>query len=172
MSKFRINEKVWSVADGRVGIVKAREVKSVESYTEVKYLVDFGDGIDKWKVVTKKDIKKCPQAAQPLRWIKKEYHLDDGKIVTLAANVENVKDAWFSIGGKWLTIGFSIYNGVDEYNPEIGYKIATHRAKNNPFTTMHSSFSGEFGYDTVVAIMDAKAKYIIDHMDKFYRPEA
>lgn len=171
MSKFQVNQKVLSVADGREGIIRAREVKSVENYTEVKYLVDFGDGIDKWKVLTKKDIKKCLPPVAGWKWIKKEYHLDDGKIVTLAANVETTKDFWFSFNERVLTIGFSIYNGIDDYNPELGKKIAVHRAKKNPFTTMISHFTSEFGYDTVVAIMDAKAKYIIDHIDKFYRPE-
>ena len=171
MSKFHVNQKVLSVVDGREGVIKAREIKSVENYTEVKYLVDFGDGIDNWKVMTKKDIKKCLPPVAGWRWIKKEYLVGDGKTVTLAANVETVKDTWIGIGGRLLRIGFSIYNGVDEYNPKFGYKIAMHRAKYNPFTTMASRFTSEFGYDTVVAIMDAKAKYIIDHIDKFYRPE-
>ena len=36
---------------------------------------------------------------------------------------------------------------------------------------MESSFGGEFNHDTVVAIMAAaKAKYIEEHIDEFYRP--
>ena len=35
---------------------------------------------------------------------------------------------------------------------------------------MTSNFTGEFNEATILAIMDAKAKYIIDNIDNFYRP--
>lgn len=35
---------------------------------------------------------------------------------------------------------------------------------------MESNFNGEFNNETVLAIMDAKANYIISHWSEFYRP--
>ena len=174
MAKFNVNQAVVRKSDGKSGIIRAREIKSVENYTDVKYLVDFGDGIDNWQVLEKKDIMSP--------FMIKEYGVGDGKIITIAARVNNVKteanaysdvfDEYYSYTtkGKILNIGFSIYNGSDDYNPEIGRKYAIHRCKTNPFTTMGSGFSGEFNNETVEAIMDVKAKYIIKNMDRFYRP--
>ena len=69
-----------------------------------------------------------------------------------------------------VLVGFSIYNGTDEYSWEVGRKIAIHRCKHNPFVSMTSDFSGEFGLDTVYAIMDIKADYIKQNINNFYRP--
>ena len=51
-----------------------------------------------------------------------------------------------------------------------GKKYARHRCKHKAFASMESSFGGEFNHDTVVAIMAAKAKYIEEHIEEFYRP--
>jgi hypothetical protein len=182
MAKFNVNQNVVRKSDGKPGIIRAREVKSVDNYTEVKYLVDFGDGIDNWSVVTKNDITSAPKNEEKSPFMVKRYDVGDGKSITIAARVNNVKteanayseafDEYYSYTtkGKILNIGFSIYNGSDDYNPEIGRKYAIHRCKTNPFTTMGSGFSGEFNNETVEAIMDVKAKYIIKNMDRFYRP--
>lgn len=72
--------------------------------------------------------------------------------------------------GRKLTIGFSIYNGKDDYDKNIGVKYAKHRMKTHPFCSMESAFSGEFQPKTVHAIIDAKADYIMEHCDEFYSP--
>ena len=77
----------------------------------------------------------------------------------------------FKVKYKTLSIGYSIYNGTDEFDQNVGIKIAKHRCRHNPFTCMASLFSGEFPQSTVAAIMDDKAKYIIRNIDKFYRPQ-
>ena len=183
MAKFNVNQTVVRKSDGKSGIIRAREVKSVENYTDVKYLVDFGDGIENWVVLTKNDIKPEPKNVKSPDYVFKTYTVGDGQVVTMAAHVESVKteanayieefDDFYTYTrkGKALSIGFSIYNGSDEYNEEIGKKYAKHRCKVNPFTTMVSAFSGEFNNDTVEAIMNAKAKYIIENIDRFYRPQ-
>lgn len=69
-----------------------------------------------------------------------------------------------------MEIGFSIYNGIDNYKHAFGVKYALHRIKTRPFCRMESNFNGEFNNETVLAIMDAKANYIISHWSEFYRP--
>lgn len=179
MSKFKINQSVVRKSDGKVGVVKAREVNSVGEKTEVKYLVDFNEGIENWKVVTRNDIMSFIQEDKKSPYIIKRYMVGDGKILTMAAKVDVEKDYEYTLlmddvykkKTKTLTIGFSLYNGIDEYDEEVGRKYAIHRCKTNPFTTMVSSFSGEFNKETVEAIMAVKANYIISNIDNFYRPQ-
>lgn len=182
MSKFRVNDSVRSDKFGQ-GVVKAREVNHVNGRTDVKYLVDFGGGIENWKVVTRSDVRKVVKEESKPNFKVKTYKIDgDKKVLTLASHVTSTK--YFPIydefgdvydfmqtNGKTLKIGFSLYNGSDDYDEKIGRKYAIHRCKNNPFATMFSSFYGEFNEETVDAVMDAKAKYIIKNIDNFYRPK-
>lgn len=178
MSKFKVNQSVVRKSDGKVGVVRAREISSVGGKTDVKYLVDFNEGIENWKVVTRNDITSFVKGGEKSPYVVKNYEVGDGKVLTVAAHVETQKDCMYGplleeykVKTKILTIGFSLYNGVDEYNEEIGKKYAIHRCKCNPFTTMTSAFSGEFNRETIDVLMDVKAKYIIDNIDNFYRPE-
>ena len=182
MAKFNVNQSVIRVSDGKYGVIRAREVKSVENYTDVKYLVDFGDGIEKWVVCNKKDIVALPRETKKPEYIVKTYEAGDRKVVTMAAYVEIVKNEGgfvdefgdylpYTSKGKILSIGFSIYNGTDDFDQKVGEKFAKHRCKTNPFTTIASSFTGEFNKETIEAIMDVKAKYIIENIDRFYRPQ-
>lgn len=183
MAKLNVNQKVIRKSDGKEGVIRAREVKSVENYTDVKYLVDFGDGIENWAILTRKEMKPQQNPKKGPKYIVRKYDVGDGKMVTMAAFVETMKNSdtvydddlgdflSYTTKGKVLSIGFSIYNGSDEYDFKIGEKYAIHRCKTNPFTMMSSLFSGEFNDDTVNAIMDVKAKYIIDNIDNFYRPQ-
>lgn len=178
MAKFKVNQIVVRKSDGKNGIIRAREVNTVGNRTEVKYLVDFGEGIENWQVVKRCDISpKLFDVRNP--YIIKTYEVGDGKVITMAAMVSNEKNhltlddmEYFKINIKSLTIGFSLYNGTDDYDAALGEKYAIHRCKKNPFATMYSYFSGEFNYETVTAIMDAKAKYIINNIDRFYRPDS
>ena len=185
MAKFKVNQKVVRNSDGKIGVVKAREMTCLtdsnenKKVTSVKYLVDFGEGIENWSIVTRNDISSVKDS-ENYPYVLKFYDIDDKKKLTMVALVEKVRsyvcdyDDLYSVKkttGKKLSIGFSIYNGVDEFNPIIGEKIAIHRCKKNPFTTMSSDFSGEFNDQTIEAIMNAKADYIIANIDNFYRPE-
>ena len=185
MAKFKVNETVMRVSDNKVGVIKAKEVTQLsdngnaKNSTIVKYLVDFGDGIENWSVVTRGDIKKLVQP-QFDPYIVKNYDIDGSKRLTIVALVEKTTNFVYDMDdlystkkthGKKLSIGFSIYNGSDVYNYETGRKIAIHRCKKNPFTTMTSDFSGEFNLRTVESIMDTKADYIITNINNFYRPQ-
>ena len=66
-------------------------------------------------------------------------------------------------------MGVSIYNPVDEYNEQIGIKLAKHRAFKSPFCCLKARFSGEFNNETVEALMDVKAKYIVKNLKKFIK---
>lgn len=85
-------------------------------------------------------------------------------------NPDDCMNGFYIRKGRKLTIGFSIYNGKDDYDNNIGVKYAKHRMKTHPFCSMESAFSGEFQPKTVHAIIDAKADYIMEHWDEFYRP--
>lgn len=182
MSKFKINEKVISVENGNVGVIRARDIVHENKTTTVKYMVDFGGGMKSWKVLTKKDIKKARKASNERPYVIREYDYDNNQKLIMVASVkpknfivsnpdaEDWSDVIYERNGKVLSIGFAIYNGLDEYDFNVGRKYAVHRMKHNPFCQMESKFGGEFNDATVEAIMDVKAKYIEAHWDEFYRP--
>ena len=88
--------------------------------------------------------------------------LDDAKKYAF-----NADDELIPTRAKTLNIGHAIYNPNDEYNERFGFRIAKNRIKTRPFAHLYSEFTGEFNYDTVVAIMDAKAKYIAENSERF-----
>lgn len=182
MSKFKINEKVVSIETGKVGVVRVRDVQHNGKTTTVKYMVDFGGGMESWVIMTKNQLKRLAKTNEQRPCIIREYPHGDKQKLIMVAGVENKSylldnpnptdwyDEFYEKKGKKLSIGFSIYNGVDEYDSVIGIKYAKHRMKHNPFCHMESKFGGEFNNSTVEAIMDVKAKYIEEHWDEFYRP--
>ena len=171
MAKFKVGEKVLDAKTGIEGTVKARDIQSGDGKTVVKYMVDFGGGIENWKIMSRKQLSKSPKKNQRRELIVKEYSHGEQKL-TLVARVRNriYLSPDVSIGGKMMEIGFSIYNGIDNYKHAFGVKYALHRIKTRPFCRMESNFNGEFNNETVLAIMDAKANYIISHWSEFYRP--
>lgn len=172
MAKFKVGDNVVMIKDGSKGIVRARDIYNADGTTVVKYMVDFGGGIDKWKVVSRNDISKIAKSTQKRELIVKEYDHDNNQKLILVARIRNrhAKVPEIPLKGKIMEIGFSIYNGTDDYRFETGVKFALHRIKSRPFCRMESNFTGEFNNDTVEAIMDVKAKYIKNHWSEFYRP--
>lgn len=182
MSKFKVNENVISVENGKTGVIRARDIVHDGKMTTVKYMVDFGGGMDSWKVMEKKDLKRAGNKNSRRHYIVREYDYENNQKLIVAADVKPQKflvdipdafefcDGVYERKGKVLSIGFAIYNGIDEYDFNVGRKHAVHRMKHNPFTVMESKFGGEFNKETVEAIMDVKAKYIKEHWNEFYRP--
>lgn len=184
MSKFRVNEKVVSVESGETGIVRVRDVQHEGNKTVVKYMVDFGGGLEKWKIMDKSELKKVQPIANnnPFYCFEYVYNHDNNQRLIMVASVEpksylvenpnpdDLMNNFYLRKGRKLTIGFSIYNGKDDYDKNIGVKYAKHRMKSHPFCSMESAFSGEFQPKTVHAIIDAKADYIMEHWNEFYRP--
>jgi hypothetical protein len=189
MSKFRVNERVVSAEDGKIGVIKAREVTNEGKNTTVKYMVSFGGGMESWKILTKNQINKIPKQNKSVYYTK-VVKLSDGKILTFVARTFKFKysnevsvptesiyeDEWEDAeesvtmnvvkGGKILVIGFSIWNGTDEYDEKIGYKYAKARCVKKPYVSMMSSFGGEFNQLTIDKIIEAKAEYIEEHIDE------
>lgn len=186
MSKFRVNEKVVSVESGETGIVRVRDVQHEGDKTVVKYMVDFGGGLEKWKIMNKSELRKVKSIVNnnnnPFYCFEYVYNHDNNQRLIMVASVEpksylvenpnpdDCMNGFYIRKGRKLTIGFSIYNGEDDYDKNIGVKYAKHRMKTHPFCSMESAFSGEFQPKTVHAIIDAKADYIMEHWDEFYRP--
>lgn len=174
-NKFKVNERVRVIATGEIGIVKGREILPVEGSKRVniEYLVKVGDGFSNWKAFSKKELESVRKEEEEPRVYTKVYDVVDGYKITLFAKVYNHKE-WSNIiciRYRELRIGYSIYNPDDEYNEQIGVKIARKRSRLSPFCRLTSDFNGEFNKETVEAIMDVKATYIKNHFDKFIQKQ-
>jgi hypothetical protein len=87
MAKFKINQKV-ALREGsnyevvnEIGVIKAREVRQVGNKTEVRYLVDFGGGMENWLILTRKDLKSATEIVNKEIFKIKTYKLDKGMIL-------------------------------------------------------------------------------------------
>lgn len=179
MSKFKVNETVIVKATGKEGVVKAREVVGLDTVTKhmtIQYIVKTGEGFDNWGAYGKKELSKCPKKSvnPDAKYITKVYDLPNGYKLTLVAIAQSVKELEFNVNDELVTtnakvcnIGHAIYNPTDKYDEKFGFRIAKNRIKTRPFAHLYSEFTGEFNHDTVVAIMDAKAKYIADNHERF-----
>lgn len=176
MAKFKVNDYVIVTATGKKGVVKAREIiKSTDGtkHYDIQYIVKFDEGFDNWGAFSKKELQKqFKNTGNDDKYITKIYDAPNGFKVTLVALTETEKyyedvlDTCKTMRTKYCNIGHSIYNPHDVYNEKLGYRIAKKRIKTRPFVHMSSSFSGEFNKETVEAIMDVKAAYIIRNLDK------
>lgn len=173
--KFKINDRVRVIATGESGVVKGREILPVEGSKRVniEYIVKVGDGFSNWKTFSKKELESVRKEEEEPRVYTKVYDVVDGYKITLFAKVYNHKgeNDFFSYSYRELKIGYSIYNPDDEYNEQIGVKIARKRSRLSPFCRLTSDFNGEFNKETVEAIMDVKATYIKNHFDKFIQKQ-
>lgn len=189
MSKFNVNDEVIVVATGEKGVVKAKEVTTAndgnKKHITIQYMVKVGEGFSNWKVFYRRELQKAPKKEETAesKYIIKVYDAPNGYKVTLVALADTYKhfeydevyfeeeEHWQSIArhckGKKLNVGYSICNPNDEYSAKVGVKIAKKRLHSKPFAHMTSKFSGEFNKETIVAIMDVKANYIINNIDKF-----
>lgn len=188
MSKFNVNDEVIVIATGEKGVVKAKEVTTAndgnKKHITIQYMVKVGDGFSNWKVFYRRELQKAPKKCDNTtnKYLIKVYDAANGYKVTLVALAERYdyygwEDSFDEEGrldyaykghkGKKLNIGYSIYNPSDKYDENLGISIAKKRSHTRPFAHMSSEFSGEFNKETIEAIMDVKAKYIIDNLDKF-----
>jgi hypothetical protein len=170
MSKFKIGDEVIIKESGIKGVIKGREtIKESEDCkpckVRIEYIVKTAEGFSNWKCYSKDELKKVIKNENKRRT---EIYLtgtDKGFKITLVGIVSNVKANGYR--GKQLSIGYSICNPLDEYSMTLGIKIATHRAKNKPFSLMISDFNAEFNEDTVRAVLKAKGEYIVKNIERF-----
>ena len=177
MAKFKVNDSVIVVATGQCGTVVCREeeIDKEAKHTKVTYLVKLGAGFENYKVFSRNELKKVVPTITEMPSYVRVYDAPNGFKVTCVAFVKTNRLGWdVDEDGKFhqekernLRIGFSFYNPDDKYVPELGFKIARHRAETHPFCNLKAKFLGEFTADTVYALMDAKAKYVVEHLDTF-----
>ena len=173
--KFKINDSVHVISTGEIGVIKGCEITPIDgtSHVKVEYVVKVGDGFKNWKAFSRKEIEPIERidGKSPHEYIK-VYDVVDGYKITLYAIVERHKGLKSSFGAlRWssLRIGYAIYNPMDEYNENLGIKIARRRSRISPFCTMYSAFMGEFNEETAYSIMDAKANYIKNNLNRFIK---
>ena len=164
MAKFKIGEQVRIKSTHEIGQIKSREIiKGDGNRIRVEYIVKLGEGINKWKGFTRKEIEKVnkPEETRQIVSITTQHK---GYNILVLGFTENFNDV---IKFKTFSVGYAICSPEDEYNIETGVKIALHRAKKHPFARLWSGHSGEFNEATAKNILMAKSEYIIDNFEKF-----
>lgn len=188
MAKFNVNDEVIVTATGEKGIVMAKETTAAtdgnKKHVTIQYMVKVGEGFSNWKVFYRRELQKVTKESNDVKnpYIVKVYDAPNGFKVTLVALAEKFDfyipeyavydEDDFSYEdvhhkGKKLNIGYSIYNPSDVYDEKLGISVAKKRLYESPFAHMSSEFSGEFNTETIDAIMDVKAKYLINNLEKF-----
>lgn len=166
--KFKINDRVRVKATGEIGTVKGREVSPIEGtkHINIEYIVRTGDGFSNWKSYSKAELEPIYKENEEKRVYTKVYDVVDGYKITMYAKVDKSK---LSLRIRHLNIGYAIYCPEDKYDKELGIRIARRRSRTSPFCYLTSTFSGEFNEATVFALMDVKADYIKNNLDKFIK---
>jgi len=181
MSKLKINDNVIVKENGKVGVIKGREIKpQPNGRVSIEYVVKTGEGFSNWGNYTKRELEKVRKIKTTKPFPALVVDAAGGYKVTLVAVVKRDKvwkDSFDLDGfykpyfrkGKDLSIGYAIYNPNDAYDPDLGVRIATHRAKKTPFCHLISDFSGEFNTETINALLKVKGEYIAHNIDEFVR---
>lgn len=191
MSKIKVGTLVYindvkPESEPVIGQIVAREVtesdevseKNGHNLCEVKYMVKpVGvTGFDSYKILNKTQIVPIKDVVSGPRELVKVYNMPNGYILTLVAVADKFKYCNYETmrehTGNWFQMGWSMCSPKDSYDAVLGNKIARRRAINHPFCKMESLFSAEFNEDTMIALMDVKAKYVETHMDSFATPGA
>ena len=68
---------------------------------------------------------------------------------------------------KRLRIAWAISHPEDEFNLDTGIDIARKRCRRRPMSVLESEFVGEFREDLVTAVLDVKANFIANNIEKF-----
>lgn len=179
MSKLKINDKIIVKESGKTGVVKGRDfVELPDGKVRVEYIVKTGEGFNNWGTFKKNELEKFTKVKIEKAVPTLVVDAPNGYKVTLVAIVRNEtvwKDSFDENGyyspyarkGKDLTIGYAIYNPKDDYDPDMGIRIATHRAKTSPFCHLISDFNGEFNKETINTLLKVKGDYIVKNIEHF-----
>lgn len=68
---------------------------------------------------------------------------------------------------RTLTYSFSICHPDDEYNEDIGVKIAMRRIKRNPLGRLETNLITTLCKDQINLILFGELNYVIDNIDKY-----
>lgn len=179
MSKLKVNDKVIIKENGKIGVIKGREVYPLDNNRiKVEYVVKTDNGFENWNSYARNELKKVQTAHEQKVPQTLVVDAPNGYKVTLVALKETIKEFDFIEDEKGvynpyvrnrkkLCIGYSIYNPNDVYDPNLGIRIAINRAKKAPFSNLVSAFCGEFTTETINALLKVKGDYIVNHLSKF-----
>lgn len=166
--KLKVGEPVRVNATGEHGVIKGREVVPMEGKKiEIQYIVKTGEGIDKWKAYSKKEL--TPLAKTNTEVYPKVYSKTfvDDKTKRELTLVSIVNKNYLDF--KTFCMGHALRHPNDESNIKMAVKIAKHRALERPICDMTSFYKGEFNEDTVNSLMEVKAQYVFNHLDNFLK---
>lgn len=169
MSRIKIGDEVVIKATSARGVVKGREVHSLnDNRVLVEYIVKTGTGWKNWTSCSKDELHKVVRRKRSK--INPTIVMDapGGYKVTLTGIVRNLPaDDTVRVRRKELRIGYSICNPLDEYSHRIGTHIAEHRAKTKPIACISSRYGCEFDDMTVASLLKAKGEYMVMNFDRF-----
>ena len=178
MSKIKIGDKVIVKATNNVGTVISRELTRLDGKkVKVEYVVKTGDGFESYKAFDRKEIKRVPTQANiaevgtyPRIYVH-EHKCADGRTLQLVGVVDTFHEYSFaalkSVKKKYLSIGYAICHPSDDNNGDIGANIALARAYDKPLAYLETPFTGEFRKDFVIAILQSKAKFVEENIERF-----
>lgn len=166
--KLKVGESVRVNETGEYGVIKGREVVHTEGKRiEIQYIVKTGEGINKWKAYSKKELSpivKTNTGVYPKFYTNMFVDDKTGRELMLVALVGKNY-----VGHKVLRLGYALRHPHDESNTKMALKIAKHRAIEHPICILESYYNGEFNEDTVNSLMSAKARYIFTHLENFVK---
>lgn len=166
--KLKVGESVRVKETGEYGVIKGREVVPTEGKRiEIQYIVKTGEGINKWKAYSKKELSPIVKTnTEVYPKIYTNIFVDDKtdrELMMVAIVDKNYVDS------KVLHMGYALRHPHDESNTKMALKIAKHRAFERPICILESYYKGEFNEDTVNSLMSAKARYIFTHLENFVK---
>ena len=154
--KLKVGESVRVNETGEYGVIKGREIVPTEGKRiEIQYIVKTGEGINKWKAYSKKELSPIVKTIVDDK--------TDRELMLVAIVGKNYVDH------KVLRMGYALRHPHDESNTKMALKIAKHRAIERPICILESYYNGEFNEDTVNSLMSAKARYIFTHLENFVK---
>lgn len=178
MSKIKIGDRVRVKENGVVGTVMGREQKALDDKkVQVEYVVKTGNGFDSYKAFARKEIEKVPTAEPKTdektypRVYNYEHKCADGRILVITGVVDTFREFILSEIGKvkkkYLSIGYAICHPSDTNDKEVGAEIALARAYSKPLAYFETPFTGEFREDFVTIVLQAKAKFVEENIERF-----
>lgn len=177
MSKIKIGDKVIVKATNTVGTVMGREQTELgENKVQVEYVVKTGDGFENYKAYDRKDLERIPTQEKPNsrtypRIYNYEHTCEDGRTIVTTGVVDTYHEFDFkelrNVKRKVLFVGYAICHPSDENDKEIGAEIALNRAYTKPLAYFETPFVGEFREDFVTLILQSKAKFVEENIEKF-----
>jgi hypothetical protein len=177
MSKINVGDRVRIKSSGVVGTVMGREQKALENKKVlVEYVVKTGNGFDSYKPFTRKEIEKIVTETRMgdrtyPRIYNYEHQCADGRTIVVTGVVDTYRkyDPFDlrSVKMKTLSVGYAICHPHDENDKNIGADIALRRANSKPLAYFETPFVGEFREDFVSVILQSKAAFIEENIERF-----